>query len=297
MGLCVAGVLVGQTPERSGLQAAEPEKLWVISSRGADTLDHLDCLLYCRKSCRWKPATLQTLLNAQQPGKPLVIWIHGNWITWRNSLRMGQVLADHLAPVAQDPWQMLIWSWPADRCGRPLRDARRNACRADQHAQLLAALLKKLPKQTPVRLVGHSYGARMILAALHQVAISSPQPLPKWRAVLWVPAVEYWAIGPAGRFGLWWEVVEEVLLVTNCRDRVLRGYRCVEKTEALGRVGPGKLPAPAAEKLKHLETAPLVGCKHSWLYLLQIPKVLDTSAQVLLAPAKAPLPMQPDSTH
>ncbi len=280
--------------------AAEPGDVWLISSRAAGCSpdpQHLQ-IRRQRHGC-FVAQTLNQFLQEQRPEVPLVFWVHGNRVSASAAPTIGLRVYRALARQSPGRFQMVIWSWPSARQGGALRDARLKAAAADQHGRHLAQVLRLLANRPRVGLIGYSYGARLILSALHVLDSASAgdssrvqEPAPpelRYRVVLWVPGVEHSALAPGGRFGRAWNRVHRMLLVTNCSDRALRWYPWVDGPhgpEALGRVGPSGLAPWQQQRLRWLEASSEVGPQHDWVLMLSAPGVLVPSAQLLLLEAQ-----------
>ncbi len=266
--------------------------LWLVSSRNACCCDPQQLHIRCDRHGRFVPLSLEQFRRQQRAELPLIFWIHGNRVSASEASVIGRRVYRALARQTTQPFQMVIWSWPSQKQGGPLRDARIKAAVADRHGAHLARFLETLADRPRIGLWGYSYGARMILAALHKMRDSDPEPSrspPRYQVVLWVPGVEDTALAPWGRFGRAWDRTEHVLLVTNCSDRALRWYPWVEGRcgpEALGRVGPRGLAPRHRRQLRRIEASPYVGPRHDWARMLAAPAVLAPTVQLLLqAPA------------
>ena len=106
------------------------------------------------------------------PSVPTLIFIHGNQITPADAKREGLAVYRRIMRYGSDgpPIRFVIFSWPSSRVGGLLRDVRVKATRTDPAGCQLAWLLDQMPAETPVSLVGFSYGARIITAGLHILA-------------------------------------------------------------------------------------------------------------------------------
>lgn len=114
----------------------------------------------------WQQTCLESLLHA--PPKLTVIYVHGNRMTFEESLLsgwdlyVGLVRDNRLPPV-----RLVIWSWPSEPVHGILRDVRCKAVRADDEAHFLARFLESLRPDIDAALIGYSFGARMIVRAIH----------------------------------------------------------------------------------------------------------------------------------
>jgi len=147
---------------------------------------------------------------------------------------------------------MVIWSWPADKTVRVLRDFRDQAARADSEAWYLARFLAGIHPDVKVSLIGFSMGPRIINGALHLLgtgslrgyALPDEPGRPRVRVVLWAPAVDCHWLWPGQYHGNALAQVDHMLVFFNPCDPVLARYPMLDPcapAEALGYVG---LPQP-----------------------------------------------------
>ncbi len=277
-----------------GAAGAKGTDLWLISSRSAGcSFDPQHLKIYHDEHGCFVPQTWTQFLKRQRADLPLIVWVHGNRVAASEASGIGRRVFLALAQYSSRPFQMVIWSWPSAKQGGPLRDARIKAAAADRHGRHLARMLDVLPVGRHVGLLGYSYGARLILSALHESGAgeAAEQEKPGYQVVLWVPGVEHSALAPRGRFSQAWKRIDQVLLVTNCSDRVLRWYPWVcgpHGPEALGRVGPSGLSVSQQQRLRWIEASAEVGPRHDWTSMISTPAVLLPSVQLLLGDESAP---------
>jgi arginine exporter protein ArgO len=144
-------------------------------------------------------------------------------------------------------------SWPSDTLPIPVEIlAGRQSAQQGRHflAPLLTRLAQQKQKQGQgqnVCLIGHSYGARAVLSALHWVALneakecwrSTNKPLKqsRYRAVLIAAAVDHYWLNPDKSYDMALARVECLLNIFNRRDPVLKLYsiRHPWASDALGR--------------------------------------------------------------
>jgi esterase/lipase superfamily enzyme len=116
----------------------------------------------------WRALDDQAFRSAEQPPKTTVFFVHGLAVSASNALSEGWQVYSALAQRAPAdlPIRFVIYSWPSDIGRHPLRAARSRHHQADFEGPRLAGLLNQLSPQTPISLVGHSSGARVVAAAL-----------------------------------------------------------------------------------------------------------------------------------
>jgi len=273
----------------AGAAAADPapEQVWLISTRNAPWC----CppagedvpLEYWQlgPDCQWIAADREAFLATDDPAVPTSVYIHGNRADRRTAIRQGWKIYRQLeAQAAGRPFRFVIWSWPADRLrGGNRRDTRVKASRSDVQGYYLAGWLGQLDPDVPVCLVGYSFGARAITAALHILAGGqvAGRSLPEGhvverapvRAVLVAAAMDSGWLLPGHRNGLALSRLDRVLVLLNCSDPVLKFYPLMYGLggpQALGRAGPacpGRL-GDEAEKIELLDVTCSVGRNHDW---------------------------------
>jgi hypothetical protein len=239
--------------------------VWLISTRAAPRTGQLDaagdCLGYWRldESCRWLPAETQAFASETDLQQPTVLFVHGNLTDADSAVEKGWFARECLRSAAGSrSIRYVIWSWPADRFCRSMRDdAQLKASFCDGQSYYLAQWLDGLPPGAKVSLIGHSFGPRIITGALHLLGGGtlagrslSPGTVAAWadgkrnpiRAVLLAAAVNAGWLTPGGCHGRALPLVEHLLITRNGCDRVLRWYPRLYcrrgGAEALGFIGP-----------------------------------------------------------
>ena len=269
------------------------DQIWLVSSRG----------IGCASSCsagdpqlqysqyvdgRWFPSTLELLLASDDPSVATTVYSHGNQVTSVDAKSMGISAYRQVVKKANDPapLRFIIWSWPSERIPGILRDVRIKAERANGEGYYLAWLIDRMRPDVRVTLMGYSYGSRVVTGALHvlgggQVAGKTlvervnPERTPL-KAVLMAAAVNNDWLLPGHKHGLALTQVDQLLLLNNPCDRVLRRYRFVspDRPQALGYTG---LPmtaslAPHKHKIKQVN---ICERQHDWTSYLFSPRLVD----------------------
>ena len=283
------GNLPDAEPVQNELDAVEVPEAWLISTRcvplscpaGVDP-ERFSYQVSLEECPRWNAADADAFFEQSTSDTPVVVFVHGNrtdrcdaitesWPLYRQLLNQS---AGHL-------FRFVIWSWPAEqtRVG-PRRDALIKASRSDTQSFYLASWLDRLPPETPVTLIGYSFGARVITGALHlaeggtllgmQHETGTPdQSRRPVRVVLVAAALDCEWLLPGSRNGLAGRRIEQMMVTRNCGDRGLRFYprmRRNDSSSALGATGPAS-PTRLAESGLKFETVPVesqVGRDHLW---------------------------------
>jgi hypothetical protein len=150
----------------------------------------------------------------------------------------------------------------------------------------LAWLVDQMPPETPVSLIGFSFGARVITAGLHVLGGGSvcngmsltermhPDRAPV-NAVLIAAAVHSHWLGKGQYHGLAMTQVNQMFLLNNCQDLALRYYHLSDTTRsrprALGRTGPTRIDSEYASKIHKRDVSRYAGSEHDLFQYLCAP--------------------------
>jgi hypothetical protein len=281
-----------QLPEASSIRCDEPPEqtaptvrqssVWLISTRhlgpAAEDFSASVELDFRRHQGEqgWQEATLAEFLAADGPDTLTLFYVHGNRIEWDEALQNGWQAHDMLvgSPSAIRQARFVIWSWPSDQIRGVVRDVRSKAQRSSSESFYLAWLLAQLDPETPVSLVGFSYGARIITGAMHCLgggeadgaATIEKNQRARAHVVLMAAALNDDWLVPHHRHGQAHLQIDELLLLNNSSDPVLKRYRLLDGcrgAEALGYVGfPCRCTAVWGDKITQIDAAGTVGRTH-----------------------------------
>lgn len=243
--------------------------------------------------CRhWRSSGLESLLSADR-SISTVIFVHGNRVTHGDAKREG--LAVYRRLVRRDttaaPIRFVIFSWPASQIRGPLKDVRVKAARTRPAGCQLAWLVDQLPADTPLTMVGFSYGARIVTGALHVLGggnlgsnqfagLQHPDRAPI-NAVLLASALNSDWLCPGHCHGQAMTQVGQMLLVNNRQDRSMRFYYLSTqrgRPQALGLCGPTCIDAAGSSKITQQNVARYVGSNHELFCYLSAPGVMNRIA-------------------
>ena len=244
---------------------------------------------------KWDRSDYGDLWKGQVPLQT-VVWVHGNLMTSSEAFSAGLTVYRQLVrgEKNQPPIRFVIWSWPASKIlTRPVPDARIKAARTTTAGFRLAGLLRSVPDESSVSLIGFSFGARVVSAALELLAggtlnqtVLTPSTQPRrdsYRVTLFAAALNsYWLL-PEQRFGQSLSVVGNLTLINNYCDRVLKHYgklycHCGKRgPSALGYTGlaTGRLSAEQKKRIDQFNASGSVGKQHSWRLYIESPTTMD----------------------
>lgn len=246
---------------------------------------------------RWQSASLESL-TAADPSVSTIIFVHGNRLTNWDAKCEG--LAAYCRIARQEsaaPIRFVIFSWPAAQISGPLKDVRIKASRTRPAGCQLAWLVDQLSPETPVTLVGFSFGARIATGALHilgggslggmMVELQHPGREPM-NAVLMASALNSDWLCPGRYHGQAMTMVNQMVLVNNCADRAMKYYHfstTCGKPQALGYCGPTCIDPAGAAKIVELNVSRYVGNEHDLFCYLSAPGVISEIAELSSQPA------------
>jgi len=236
---------------------------------------------------RWEASDLESFL-AFDSSVPTMIYVHGNQMTPADAKLQGLVLYRMLVRQGADDGavRFVIFSWPSEKVGFLLRDVRVKALRTDPVGCQLAWLLDQMPPQTPVSLIGFSFGARIVTGSLHLLGGGSlgcgvglaerlhPRRDPL-NVVLVAAALHAHWLGEGQYHGLAMSQVDRMLLVNNCADLAMRYYHLSTtsggRPQALGLCGPTCIGPEDAAKITMRDVSRHAGTQHDLFRYLCAP--------------------------
>ncbi|MFV2070722.1 MAG: hypothetical protein ACC645_27445 [Pirellulales bacterium] len=240
---------------------------------------------------RWQSSHLSTFLEGDGAQLPILFYVHGNRVgsatAWSRALAVYRSLVRNAGEAS--PIRFVMWSWPAERIRGPIKDVRVKARRTGPAGYRLAWLVDRLDPETPVGMVGFSFGARVITGSLHLLgggrmgpyALKSRQHpgRPAVRAVLLTAALDDDWLLPGHYHGRALSQVDRMLVMINSADRSMRWYRLIDRcrrSEALGRWGVASLSAlgPQRKKIEQRNVASQLGPVHDISGYLSSPRLM-----------------------
>jgi hypothetical protein len=236
----------------------------------------------------WEASDLDSFLTFD-PTVPTVIFVHGNqispWDAKCEGLAVYRCVIRHADDAA--PIRYVIFSWPSSKIsGGLLNDIRVKAARTGPAGCQLAWLIDQMPAETPLSLVGFSFGARIITGGLHVLAGGSlggsmclgehvHPDRPPVSVILIASAVHAHWLGDGRYHGLAMTQVSRMFLVNNCDDPAMKYYDYIEPgfggPQALGLCGPTCISAENARKIMMRDMSRSVGAEHNLFRYLYAP--------------------------
>ena len=210
---------------------------------------------------------------------PTVFFVHGNQMTRGDAKSEGLALYRKLVNYGSGEQRIrfVIFSWPSAKVGGLLNDVRVKAQRTGPAGCQLAWLLDQMPAETPVSLVGFSFGARVITGGLHILGGGSvcngmaldervhPDRAPM-NAVLIAAAVHAHWLGEGQYHGLAMTQVEPNVpaqQLPGSGDAVLSSLddRIAAGPQALGSAGPTRIDSEYAAKIHKRDVSRYAGSR------------------------------------
>jgi hypothetical protein len=238
---------------------------------------------------QWQRSDVEAL-RAADPSIATLVFVHGNRVSPWDARREGLAVYRRIVRQSNSPTpiRFVIFSWPSSQIRGPLKDVREKAARTQPAGYQLAWLLDQMPAETPVSLVGFSFGARIVTGALHILGGGSlngrtlaerqhPDRAPV-DAVLLVAALNADWLAPGHYHGQAMTQVDQMLLLNSRQDRAMQYYHFVTKhgrPQALGFRGPTCIDAEGASKTTNRDLGRYVGSEHNLFCYLSAPGVTN----------------------
>lgn len=261
---------------------------WIVSTEQSpqsfdDSLPNFCATVRRYDQCHGvRAGSLDELLGSLTPGIPICIMVHGSFMDSGSvvpeSLRTWQWLRHG---AGGRPFHLIYFRWPSWRLPTALIsiDIAILGRRASRNGFYLAELLQMLPAESPVSLLGHSHGTRVISAAAHLLAggrvedyrltnrLDRAQPL---QAIFAASAIDHDWLNPGERFDRALCSLRCVLNLQNRHDPALLLYpaRRIGSRRALGQTGLTEKDRRALGvrscQVRDLDVTELIGCRHLW---------------------------------
>ena len=285
----VTETVIEETPHAVDCIDASPDRLWSVSTRSITSnaccadVEQPNLAFYevSPNGCL-KQTDIDQYLQGLSGSPHVVVYVHGNRMSSSDAIRRGlDVYRRTRSRVSQPAIDWVIWSWPSDKEGILVGDARRKFARLDAQGLYLSWLLRKqVQSGSDTTLIGYSFGGRVITGALHALGggVLGGRKLPgeptvgfPFKCGLVAPALERYALSKRGIHAVATQNLDRMLLLYNRRDAVLKRFWLVNRvrgTMALGYSGPSSfaLRADGSElPVRSRDCSATVGLNHSEL--------------------------------
>lgn len=285
------------------------DQFWVVSTRHlpdcgpvSESVPELHVRYYAGQA--WQRGGVEQLL-ANEPDKTTLIYVHGNRYEDHDAIERGRLLYRAMTDClpAEQNLRMIVWSWPSEVDGGPIRDVRRKTCRTEIEAYYLASFLMRMNPETPTSLVSYSLGGRVTLGAMHLAGggrwagrvVDNPLPIePRYNVALIAPGVEDDSLRPGDRFQMALPLTAEMLVTYNPVDPILKRFHLVSKDEhptAMGYTGIAGLGYwdEARQRIVERNVSGIVGRSHFEVSYLGSPSIMAQVRELVMsAPSSAP---------
>jgi len=266
-------------------EPAEACRVWMLSTRSlcrypaADdaTLPPAERL----EGHEWQSVNLDGFIHGSSAQRATVVFVHGYDTTSSEARRDGLATYRRLGlsgNSARQNARFVIWSWPSQRTARLIPDAKSKSYRTNIDAHYLALFINRLESNSPVVLIGYSYGARIVTGALHLLGGGkiNGRPLAETptvgtrsiRGALFAAAVEAGWLAPGHAHGAALTQTEELLVTVNPRDRVLRWNDVLSRSRGSSSLGlrglGGYRLGDVREKVTQINVSRSIGSAHLW---------------------------------
>ncbi len=236
-----------------------------------------------------------------RPGIPVCVMVHGSFVpeeTVYTDCRNTFLWLRGAAPRRE--LQMVFLSWPSDGIFTlngevalsslvPGLDVAILGRRAEKNGQLLARLVQLLPPESPVCLIGHSHGARIVSSALHLIGGGcqgdvriSDGPSHRLRTILAAAAIDHDWFVSGQRYDHALRATECMLNLRCRHDWALSVYPLRElfSRHALGRGGFSEQDLEElgedAQRLSELDVTPYTQRGHIWPKYYEHPQLAQS---------------------
>lgn len=294
----------------SAFHVRKQDTVWLISTR------HLDCepcrfapQVFLYDNCRWVPSTLEAFyksdvetvddpVSGAKACRYTTAWVHGNRIddaqAQGDGLRFYFELAGRIEKAP--PVRHIIWSWPSTQQRGPIRDVRSKAARADVESVYLGTLLGGMHPKTQLRIVGYSYGGRIVTGAMHMLGNGTwmghalpDGERPNARVCLWVAGEHCHWLLPGHAHGNALSAADNWLSLYNHCDEVLWRFPKLDPCDSSSALGfrglanSQSLPEDLAMKWEEWSVNHLIGSEHNMRLYWNSQEIISRTRKHLFA--------------
>lgn len=269
-----------------------------------------DCKLSvsaCGPDGRWRPSTEGEMMAAVQQGGPICLMAHGSLVDESGSRLDSTGTYRWLRSAAPNmPLHVIFFDWPSQRCIGPHAAVQflKLGRQAARNGFVMAKLVQRLPADSPVCLMGHSHGARLVCAATHLMgggevqgrSLAQPDRHHRLRLVLAAAAIDHHWLNPGERYCRTVTRAESIVSIENAKDFALLLYPLQRPfgAAALGQKGLWKSDERALghnrRKIYHLDVTSLIGKGHVWPFYYTKGQIARSIAPSVFFPDLMPAP-------
>jgi len=270
-------------------RSASDDEILLVSTRAMGTvcdsqvMEHkLQCERYERDASgkpHWSPFDWHEILADHSDQRLTVFYVHGNRIARGQDRVRGLMIYHSLITRGKPtrPLRLIIWSWPSARIRGPIKDYKVKAARTRPVGWQLAWFLDRMPEETPLALIGYSYGARVVSGAMHLLGGGTLSGLrleerihparPQAHVALLAAALDAPWVQPGGYHGREFSQIDRMVLSTNRLDPAMRFYHLSNGPGRIDPLGKSGVPRPSAlgaarQKLQRVDFTQAVGRSH-----------------------------------
>lgn len=267
-----------------------PDGFWIVSSRRLcqerlqnNSTAWMD-YFHWAPGCQMISSNQASFQNWLQPGIPICVYVHGSFVTWETVLEDSCDTYRWIKKSACGrPVQVVFFTWPSDEAitGIPLLDAKPLGERAGFNGLYLHSMLESLPYESPLSIIGHSHGARVVVSSMHlrgggevdgyRVRTMGQRRI---RVVLAAAAIDHDWLCQGHRYECALNPIECMLNLRNHHDAALAVYPWIRpfSRRAAGKAGFTRHDVrnigPQAVKISEIDVTDSLRLRHVWPYYL-----------------------------
>ena len=269
----------------------ECDQLWCVSTESICPLgfEPGSLVVHSRQQCQWVCDSLDGLLTQHQSDDlPTIVYVHGNqtnseWARARGLQVYGQLAA--AAPC--QPFRLVVWAWPSDDFGDPVRNYVPNVNRSINEGFALAWFLDTAGRTEKTRLFAYSLGCQVLLSALEYLPCEFGNP-GHYRVLALAPVVACRWPSCDCQVKTVYDELEHLVIVRNRRDYVVNLYRagCQLARPRMAPIGIRQLETvDNCEKVESLDVVRWVGRVHGVQEYFKCRALAAQVAQYLTRPS------------
>lgn len=229
-----------------------------------------------------RPSSVAEMQGSLIPGAPTCIFVHGSFVGIDHALDEARYTYHWLQKgKPQCPLNVICLVWPSDDIDAllPAVSVVHNGLLADHNGIYLSHLIDCLPAESPLTLIGHSHGTRVISSCLHfrgggdVLGCKRTGPPCSCRSIVGIyaaAAINHEWLVPGDKFGQALTQVDCILNLINRKDIALTVYPLVSPRygRALSQTGTTFIDrrrlGPYNQKMHEMDLTFAVGIRHSW---------------------------------